>query len=372
MTNNAASPQFEAPVVLRRAGRIRYFEVIFLTCWLAGWTVGEAFGGFFALAMIARVIARALHLPVPVSRAMESVDGAPSFFLTFAIIWLLFWTFGGVAVAWHLLRTLAGQDRVQLTPDGLRLEQRAGPFRARQFVPRDAVRRIRMRLHDQALVVDAIDGTHVVTTLGTLESRESLRAMLQQRVALPDEAERTRLERETAPPGWDVVVNAPTRDEHIVPPERRRRVVGVALAWVLTTLLALGAVASWRVAQDLERVERESPSNALPFEIGLTLLAGAGAAWLTWGRIEWLARAGRLTRRVSFGPFASEQIFEQGALEMKRKTDDEGGTSYWLQVSTANRRPRTITSASHDAYELVCLGQWLAARTRFPLQDFRG
>jgi hypothetical protein len=56
-------------------------------------------------------------------------------------------------------------------PAGLELRRRAGLFRRVRIFERAAIRSIRMRLHDQALVADTLSGTELLTDLGTTAAR---------------------------------------------------------------------------------------------------------------------------------------------------------------------------------------------------------
>jgi hypothetical protein len=370
--HDAGAMNLEHPVVFRPTGWSRYIDVIFLAGWLVGWLFGECFALVPVVSLIASVIARLVERPVP--HALEAVagPGATSVFLLFRLFWLTLWTHFGTAAAYQFLRSLAGHDRVRLTSEGLLLEQHAGPFHRRRLVPRDAIRRVRVRLHDGALVIDTRDGTQVITTLGTPAVRESLRESLRQQIAFPDPAECTRLERETPPHDWQVdepsaanVANAATLDVRITQPTRRARAISASIAWAVTALVSLAWLASLRA---------ESPGPGSLLDLALTLLVATGAAWISWGHSEWLARPGRLTHRRRFGPWTREHVFDQGWLELAHKSDSDGDSLYTLRVNAptaTNARPRTIARATHDPHELWCFAQWLAARTRFPLNDLR-
>src|SRR5215831_9835582 len=96
----------------------RYIVAGFLACWLAGWTVGETFAiGVLAVGAWSLVTGRPPgfgHEPITATAAL-----AVGLFL---LIWLSFWTLGGIAAGRELLRLLFGRDRFMVRPDGLQIE----------------------------------------------------------------------------------------------------------------------------------------------------------------------------------------------------------------------------------------------------------
>ena len=60
---------------------------------------------------------------------------------------------------------------------GLRLVRRAGPFRRVRTFDRGAIRRVRLRRRDNALVLDTSAGVQVLTTFGTIAERAAIRPL---------------------------------------------------------------------------------------------------------------------------------------------------------------------------------------------------
>src|SRR5688500_14178403 len=83
------------------------FDIPFLGVWLAFWVVFEVavivlFGG-----MVAGVISSAFGTPLSFASRVTP-DGSAPFCLLFMLVWLTFWTLGGIAAGTHFLRELAG------------------------------------------------------------------------------------------------------------------------------------------------------------------------------------------------------------------------------------------------------------------------
>ena len=80
-------------------------------------------------------------------------SGGVVFAVFFLIVWLTFWTIGGLAALTHMLRSLAGEDVIALAGSGVDLMRRAGPFRKRYAFERADIRRVRIRPKDSAVVM---------------------------------------------------------------------------------------------------------------------------------------------------------------------------------------------------------------------------
>jgi hypothetical protein len=342
---------------LRPVGWGRYIDVVFLGVWLAGWVVGEVFGlalmGGFLAALGAGVFGITLSFAPRVAP-----DGSAPFFLLFALVWLTLWSVGGIGALTHFLRSAAGLDILSVSPAGLELERRAGPFRRRRTIPRASLRRLRMRdgTRNATLVVDTASGSVDLTTLGTRDDRVALMAWLRERLAFPDEAEVKRLEAEIAPPGWDVDVH-PT-ETHLARPTRHTRAIQAAILWTLAGLVSTGVIS----ARHADRLTGAHIAAGV-----LTLLIALWATWTTWGRSEWLVRDGRLTWHRRFGTWRRETPFDHAAIELLHAVDSDGDDRFTLRVRSATAR-RTIATALYDATELGALAEWLSARTRFPIE----
>lgn len=360
---------------LKPSGRGRFFEVPFLAVWLAGWAVGESVALTVLGAIVADVIARAFGVTLSFSSRLAP-DGSAPFFLLFLLVWLTMWTFGGVAAGTHFLRALAGRDVISASQDGLEIERRVGRFRRRRTIAHGDIRRVRMNLQGDALVVDTATGTVDITNYGTREDRAAILDSLKKQLVLPDEAHAKRLDAETPPPEWEVEVEG--METRIFTPTRRTRRIVAAILWGLAAMVLItGVLAALRVNPDLLEIEPVRKGKGINFISGATtggqraagavaLLFAVWATWLTWGRSEWVVGYGRMTWRRKFGSWRRERAFENATLDIERTSDSDGDARFTLRVRTATAR-RQITSTLHESADLVRLAEWLSARTRFPI-----
>jgi hypothetical protein len=172
--------------------------------WLAGWLLGEVFAVGFLIMLIRSAVGSAAGLPWPIPGGDWIAGGAAGFVLLFLLVWLTLWTFGGLAAINELLRSLAGEDRISVQPAGVELVRLAGPLRRVQTLDRSLIRRVRMRRHDKAVVMDTASGTELITTYGTADERRTMTEWLRRQLSLPDDG--TRVDTAVAPPGWTMTV----------------------------------------------------------------------------------------------------------------------------------------------------------------------
>jgi hypothetical protein len=228
----------------------------------------------------------------------------------FLLLWTTFWTIGGYAAMTAFLRSLAGKDRVRLIPAGFELMRCAGPFRRTRVIDRADIRRIRMRLHDNALVADATFGTVLLTDLGTGPERETICRWLRGGLQLPPEGEAP-IDIDKAPPGWRMQ----TAEDGSIRLRRKS-------AWLPR--------ASRRVARPA-RVP-EIPSSGGPLDLGVSL------------------RSRAVCDRKDHGQRRRRPLPPHSALAARRAHDQ---------------------SAINDDGEIVECARWLAARTGFALESRR-
>jgi hypothetical protein len=333
----------------------RYIDVAFLSVWIVGWLVFEVAGLALLGGVLAGLVGAAVGIALPFASRLAA-DGSVPLFLLFIAGWLALWTVGGIAALTHLLRSAAGRDVIAVSPDGLEIEWRTGPFRRRRTIAHAAIRRVRLRLHEAMLVVDTAGGTVDVTAFGTRKDRLAALAWLRERLVLPDEAHARRLEAETLPPGWEA--DASGMETRLTRPTRRTRATQAAVLWVLAGVVSAGFLPALFAA---------SITSAQLVAGALGLLIALWAAWLTWGGTEWLVGHGRLTWRRRSGPWRREQPFDYAAIELLHEVDSDGDDRYILCVRSATAL-RKIATALHDPAELASLAEWLSARTRFPMK----
>jgi hypothetical protein len=335
---------------LRPTGIGRFFSAAFLSVWLAGWAVGEvvasgALTGIFASILGAR------PFWFPPRDADLAKTGPILFFILFLLVWLTFWTIGGIAAATQLLRSVAGEDTIALDGEGFELTRRAGPFQRRYRFERSAVRRIRLRSRDRALVVDTEKGSRLLTELGAASERGAIADWLKQHLGRSDA-----MAFDTggmAPVTWDVRSEDATTYLRKVKP--RGRAVRAIIVWLLTGISGF----VWFASLDSETIA--GSISALLF----TMLLALGASIVTWGRREWTARHGELTFRRTFAAWTAEQTFRSARLEVTHHRDSDNDSLYELVVTDGQQR-KVIHSQFHDSSEVDDFGRWLGSRTGFP------
>jgi hypothetical protein len=355
------------PASLRPRGWGRYFDSVFMIGWLAIWLVGEVVVAALTVGTVISLIAVSLGLAAPASFPKTTDPGVAAGFLLFGLVWLTFWTIGGFAVATHLLRNLAGEDIVSLTPDALVVQRRAWIFyRTRTFTRAD-IRRITTNTKGAALAVyTGAKGIETVSSLGAPREREDLRAALAAALVLPDAATVKRLETQIPPPNWE----AERRGVDLVlmrPPRRIRRQQAITM-WIVTGLVSLGVIASLAMSIGSGG---EIGFNTVAWVLsGLCVLL---AAWIEWGGTEWMVQHGRLTHRLYFAGWTRERVFDGATLELSQFADSDGDWHHALHVSAPNegdgvgRRKKKIASSLDAEWEMGWLGAWIAHQTGFPL-----
>jgi hypothetical protein len=286
------------------------------------------------------------------SRSTDIVtSGGAAFIILFLLLWLTFWTIGGIVALTHVARSLAGEDVIGLNDSGFEIVRRAGPLRRRFSFERSSIRRLRIRPHDKAVVADTVKGVRVVTTFGAPAEREALTDWLTRHLGLPDADAATA----TPPATWDV------RTEGEVSYLRKVRPGARATRSAISWLLAVVTASAWYASLDAE-----GPAGSLPALV-LTLLLAVGAAMSTFGRREWIVRPGELTFHQGFALWTAKRTFRSARLEVAHETDSDNDHHYKLVVFDADGR-KTIHSQFHDSGEVDDLARWLAARTGFSLR----
>jgi hypothetical protein len=306
-TGPVAAVILDSTATLRPTGVGRYFNAAFLGIWLAGWAVGEIVALGILVMMVIAPMLRRDGVDIPGWIGNWSAGAAVLGIFLFILVWVTFWTIGGIAAMTAFLRSLAGKDRLRLVPTGLEVMRGAGPFTRTRLIDRTDIRRIRVRHHDHALVADTTFGTVCLTDLGTPLERETICAWLRGVLQLPPDGV-IRHDADKAPPGWKM---QPTGDGSV---GLRRR-----------------------------------------------------AAWLPWLRTEWIVRRGLLTHRRRIGPRVSEHSYDHAQFAIEHTTDSDGDDLYRLILRSA-RGDRTIQSAINDEGEIVECARWFASRTGFELQ----
>jgi len=348
---------------LKVAGFGRFIGAAFLSLWLLGWAVGEAFAVWALVGGGYSLLTGRTHQPVSLGFALAA--GA------FLLFWLTLWTLGGIAAGGELLRLLFGRDQFVADPESLKVIRSFGLFRSVKQFSRGQIRRFYRTSPRSPLSVETTDGkTETLTRLGTpaeqFDLEEALNGLF-------------RLERETEPAGalpkeWCEVLS-PERDSILVkdPAVRRKQARTV---WILCACLSL-------IPMYLLSLDRQRPDllGAIIFFFALAGVLCWGAVWLSFGRNEWRLEKGRLILQRRFGQNRTPR-FEAVSLELIEDNSGEDGPSYLL-VAVAREAPsrpspwlhrqrqhwRTMCSRSDTPTEPRNFGLWLSHRCQIPFND---
>ncbi len=355
MNHSPLPPVEDDAIVLRPIGIGRYIEAAFLGIWLTFWSIFEVFVVSVLGSMLFALFGF-LRDSRLTSLGRAAVERAPGFEVgilvvyLFLIAWFGLWTVAGLAAGYRFLRLVGGSDRLAIAGDELHLSWRAGPVRRSRRFERGAVRRVRVRRHDKAVVADVESGTTTLTDLGSVAEREAIAAWLRVRLGL-DGQRPPPFDPLVAPTGWRVV-RGDSGALHLTRPSGGRR----AVAMIMGAATGIGAFAA---AVDISNHGLQSTAAILV----LALLALA-AAWIAWAREEWLARPGQLDYRFKFGPFVKQRTYNDAELHIDCTVDSDGDAKYKLRIANATTK-RTIASAMYDDTELSDTARWLESVTGF-------
>ena len=350
----------------------RYFSAAFLFVWLCGWAFGEAFALWFlirgAIALLTGTPPDAGREPLPLGPTLAAG--------VFLLVWLVFWTLGGIMAMRELLQLLWGADILVVRGGTLEVTRWRGPFRSRREITRDTLRRISLAPKNDRLVAETRHGQVELSTLGTRAEREqamrSLRAILG--LSEADAAGESGL-----PGQWQEIIT-PEGERVLVPNLATRRVQARVAAGFAMVAAALAFAIGRAAVRDLALV----PGAILALAAAGAL--GWGTAWLVRGRNEWRIGSGRLVLRRRFGARVEER-FEARRLELTVSSDSDGDDSFVLEAvgepvagpgaasdpalrtAPPSARRRAIARAVHEPSMPRALGEWLARAADVPFED---
>lgn len=351
---------------LRPRGPGRFFSAAFLGVWLCGWALGET----IALWILIRG-AIALVTGTPPEPGRDLLQTAPSIGVgLFLLVWVTFWTIGGIAAISELLRLVWAEDRLVVHPGGVRLTRSRGPFRSTREFARDALRAAGLARRRETLTLWTNAGSAELSTLGTRADREEAAALLRSEIRIAEAADAPGTA--VLPEGWEATLT-PEGERALVPATDRRRIQARVASIVALALLGLTFI-----------VARETARGAGTLIFALVLLAlasaiAAGAVWLARGRMEWAIGGGRIVLRRRFGA-ALKPVFEAHALEVTVSKDSDGDE--WFQLDAladpaapapgsreTKQRRRRVHAVMNDPTEPRQMGAWLAQASGVPFED---
>src|SRR6185436_11469513 len=72
----------------------------------------------------------------------------------FFLVWVSFWTFGGVMAIAELLRLVSSEETLVIGPANVVVRRRRGPFTTSHAIPRAEARRVRVSPRHRMLVLE--------------------------------------------------------------------------------------------------------------------------------------------------------------------------------------------------------------------------
>jgi hypothetical protein len=338
-------------VTLRPSGVGRFFGAALLGVWLCGWALGEAFGMAFLISSLLAIVAPGTLERLGASGSYTHA-AASAMALLFMVVWLGFWTLGGVLASREFLRSLWAADRIEWDGAGIDLDARIGPWRRRRHLARAELRGVRLERRTQALVALTAATAVQLTQLGTQEQRNELRLRLRDALGLDDQAARAPA---TLPEGWESdFANDGT------PVVRRsatlRRSWARFMGW---TTGILGAVCALTVIQ----LPSGGPGVAVAAAIVASLGLGSAllALWFACGVSEiGLGRGWAEIRRGWPGRVHVERL-EPLRIRLRHHVDSDGDDHYTLQL-TGDGGKHSVASTMNEPEPVLRLGRWMAER----------
>jgi hypothetical protein len=333
-------------VELKPAGIQRWIVAGFLSFWLVGWSFGEVAG----LGLLLGSLGLLAKIEVGWLPKLASSASGPA--AIFGLVWVSFWTLGGVMAARELLGMLWGTDRIEVDGAGVRRTSRIGPLAWTRVFAREELRGVGLRRAH--LVLETRRGPVTLTRYGSPEEHGELKREIERALAFGSPGATAAVE--GPPQGWEHLVDL--EGAPLLKRSGRLRARQAALVWVL--FAALAAAAATLVASAVTRADLLA---WIPAAI-LTLFAAAalaGAAWLSFGGEAIRMRPGEAEVHRWFGSRKWVQSFRPAHLKLEHQLDSDGDDTYQLVLRGA-AGAKTLARALYEPYELERLGRWMAAK----------
>lgn len=339
-------------------GMARFAPAAFITVWLCCWALGEVkVLGLLGNGAIALLTGHELNgNPSRLQAAPALGVGA------FLLVWVTFWTIGGIAAMAELLRLVSSEETLSLDGDTIVIARRRGPFTWFQRLPRNAVRRVRVAPRRRMLVLEtdrkSIEFAPVQSPADESQALDALRSALQ--LAAPDGSV-------ALPDGWEETLT-PEGERVVIRDTKIRRRQAFVLAGMATVAWAAALAFAW-----LGTLSEQAIGPAI---IATVLAAGLGSfAWWLWaGRQEIKCGDGEVIVRRRWRGRVRD-LYEARRLDLVTRADSDGDVWYRLEAisnapldarGTRKYRTRVLASAMNDPFEPRALGAWLAAHGGVP------
>jgi hypothetical protein len=340
--------------VLRARGVGRFFSAGFLLFWLSFWAVGEAVALAVVLGVIGARLAPELMVRLFGSSPQVSDEVAVPVGL-FMLLWLTFWTLGGVAALHSLARQLWGRDELELSQDRLVLFTSAWPWRKLRELPARSVRALVQRNPWAPLRLELETETVQVTDLGSREERQALREALQRRLKLRGEPAPDETPREV-PAGWEC--EKVPGHQLLLQRSRRIRRQQAIFCFALAGLVAVPAL--------IDSADGR-PTAGMPILAVLFSICAVGGHWLWQGEEQWLLGHGKGARIRRWAGREWRRTLDVCELVVERTADSDGDEHYRLFLFGAQGE-LTLERQVDEKPRTLGLGRYLAAHSSLPLR----
>jgi hypothetical protein len=354
-SNFVDSGHYYWTVELRSRGATRFLGAGFLAVWLCGWLAGEVAALTTLLAMLFGAV-----LPEFVTERLPQVTtsgGGGIFVVIFLLVWLTFWTIGGIFAIRQLLTLLWGRDVVSAGPDGIKVNSGAGPFMKERRIHRRQIKNIRMRVIGGPITAVTSNGMALIASQGTGEERIALRDRLRETLQIQPLDSWFASESITLPEIWETTVDV--TGSPILRRSRAPKAKAARVAWVISVLAGLGFAfvmsrMPWGSLDD-------GPIVLALLTAGVMLLAGVAGALFTWGREEFVAHYRKLEVRRGIGSFVRSKFYQEPVVEIEFQEDSDGDEFFSLVVEDGSKE-RTLLRSMNEANEPLSVGRWLTQR----------
>jgi hypothetical protein len=361
-------------IVLRPTGLLRFLFAAFLAFWLAGWAIGEVVVLVLLLGPAAAPFVEAVRevLPFRVDFVPFPSEALPLPVLAFLALWLAFWTWGGMAAAWQLLRLVAGADRYGIRPGEFTCRRCAGPFGRTRVFRTGSVEAVCYRKRKSRLLA-AVAGGEILLSAGVPpEVGVWLAGRLRAAVGLEDSARAPAESGEAGSRGGDAPPvpaewQATPRPEGGVvldaPPGKSRRTAGCALT---VAIAVTGGAVALLVAAAAKKGEVDGIVGVAAAAVVLAIVVDALCLWIALARDSWVLAKGRIERERRFGPWSRRRAVRDGTLVVTLATDDDGDDVFELEAR-GEGGPLRLAKAPNAGPEVLGFARYAAWHSGFRL-----
>ena len=104
--------------------------------------------------------------------------------VAFLLVWVTFWTLGGIAAGLVVLKQILGREVIRADGEGITVLNYIGPFCKRKRIRRDEIKALRLQKQKAYLIVETTSSTFTLASLGSAEDRKALRQRIMETFGL--------------------------------------------------------------------------------------------------------------------------------------------------------------------------------------------